>query len=410
MLLILLLFTSCKEKSTNPPDTPLPEGYQQDVPWPSLADSPWPMYRSDPQNTGRLKGICNTIGNFIWKADTISLEGGIVINSKLTLFAVSTAVNQVDQQGGLLAISPDGTKKNISKVKYLISSDISPIILSDGTIIYSTQYDSTIIAVSEDGSEQWRYRDESTIVMNTLLPDLDGNIYAINTNHEIFSLNKKGELLWKVNLSVYFPTSTYPQIGMSPDGRTLYITGTKKAILAFDITSKTVKWQYGNASLTVAPLIDSYGKIYILGNINDDSLGTISVVRLTSKGEKDWEYVFKESTWEDVFFEGTLDKYGNFYFAYGKTLYNLNYFGKENWKVGFVDPYSGNGLLTCDEEGKIYLPVNQNSYSPHVQCYNNTGILLYTTEAFRGRITSCIALSKNNFYVPAFRTSISAFN
>jgi hypothetical protein len=53
VLFLLLMLLSCKENPTTPSEEPKPPGYQEDIPWPSLADSPWPMYRGNPQYTGR---------------------------------------------------------------------------------------------------------------------------------------------------------------------------------------------------------------------------------------------------------------------------------------------------------------------------------------------------------------------
>ena len=44
---------SCKESPITPSESPKPPGYQEDIPWPSLADSPWPMFYGNPQNNGR---------------------------------------------------------------------------------------------------------------------------------------------------------------------------------------------------------------------------------------------------------------------------------------------------------------------------------------------------------------------
>ena len=51
----LLLLTACEDEVIQSP--PKPPGYQEDIPWPSLADSPWPMNHHDPQSSGRSKFI-----------------------------------------------------------------------------------------------------------------------------------------------------------------------------------------------------------------------------------------------------------------------------------------------------------------------------------------------------------------
>jgi len=53
-LLFAILFTTCKEPTTlidpSPKEDIVP---QTDIPWSSLADTPWPMHHHDPQSTGR---------------------------------------------------------------------------------------------------------------------------------------------------------------------------------------------------------------------------------------------------------------------------------------------------------------------------------------------------------------------
>jgi len=43
---------------------------QQPIPWPSLADSPWPFIRGDMQATGRSKYIGPITNNVVWRKDT----------------------------------------------------------------------------------------------------------------------------------------------------------------------------------------------------------------------------------------------------------------------------------------------------------------------------------------------------
>ena len=56
-LLILIFFSFIKAQQ------------QQHIPWPSLADSPWPVLRGDMQATGRSKFVGPSTNNFIWRKD-----------------------------------------------------------------------------------------------------------------------------------------------------------------------------------------------------------------------------------------------------------------------------------------------------------------------------------------------------
>src|SRR3990172_1940999 len=78
MVALTLVNFQCNENIVEPPPGN-PPGYQEDIPWPSLADSPWPMYRSNPQFTGRCN-VTNTFsGNIFYENDTIRVASGITV-------------------------------------------------------------------------------------------------------------------------------------------------------------------------------------------------------------------------------------------------------------------------------------------------------------------------------------------
>ena len=78
---ILLSLSSCE--TTEPPDQNLtrPPGYQEDIPWPSLADSPWPMNHHDPQSTGRSPYDGPALGQIEWQIDTLYVTAGVTTGS-----------------------------------------------------------------------------------------------------------------------------------------------------------------------------------------------------------------------------------------------------------------------------------------------------------------------------------------
>jgi len=52
-ILIAILFCACMEDVDKVNDDIIISMPQSHIEWPSLADSPWPMYRHDPQSTNR---------------------------------------------------------------------------------------------------------------------------------------------------------------------------------------------------------------------------------------------------------------------------------------------------------------------------------------------------------------------
>lgn len=110
-LLLMLLLMSCKENPTTPSEPPKPPGYQEDIPWPSLADSPWPMNHHDPQSTGRSRYVGPMNDSVYWILNLDYNQTSAVIGTK-DLFIAPTG-----NPRGFLNITRDG-KINWQKVLY----------------------------------------------------------------------------------------------------------------------------------------------------------------------------------------------------------------------------------------------------------------------------------------------------
>ena len=81
------IFISCHKKS--PTETPPDNNShpQVDIPWPSLADSPWPMHHGNPQSTGRYSGAGPQLGSIAWKYDVGHEVGtSVAIGSDSTIY------------------------------------------------------------------------------------------------------------------------------------------------------------------------------------------------------------------------------------------------------------------------------------------------------------------------------------
>ena len=154
--LVVVCFSNC-QKSTEPigNDKP-PPGYQEDIHWPSLAESPWPMSRHDPQSTGRSKEIGPTFGVIDWSIEPYWLETGLSIGPDSTIYF---------NYGDLFAYSPDGEEKWILELNQYGGS--APIIAADGTI-YTTA-GVKLIAISADKTIKWEYIDEYVLFSRLVL-------------------------------------------------------------------------------------------------------------------------------------------------------------------------------------------------------------------------------------------------
>jgi len=88
LILTFLITTSCD--LTDPKkDKPKPEGYQEDIPWPSLADSPWPMFHGNPLGSNRSKYEGPISGIIEWTQDSVFMLSGTVIGKNNMIYGMS---------------------------------------------------------------------------------------------------------------------------------------------------------------------------------------------------------------------------------------------------------------------------------------------------------------------------------
>ena len=84
---------------------------QEHIPWPSLSDSPWPMYRHDPQGTGRSQYVGPQLGEIAFTFnDTFWFEGSITIGDTGVLYFTSSgnATSSGNDGSRLYAVAPSG--------------------------------------------------------------------------------------------------------------------------------------------------------------------------------------------------------------------------------------------------------------------------------------------------------------
>ena len=252
----LILHTGCKDEITQPP--PKPPGYQEDIPWPSLADSPWPMNHHDPQSTGRSKFSGPRQGIIVKKIQSGELQNSIVIGKNRTLLFSPTRDSIC-----LYSINYDG---NILWKISIPSDEIftTPLIANDGTIyFFSKEFNGwNIYAVDAEGKIKWNYKPAGVMQLLGMNIGLDGTIYLIDGAHNLVAISNNGQEIWKF-YDDRFWSSMYSSLTLSPDGKTIYIQGyTGVTLIAFDLINKSIKWTWGNAALYNSPIVDAKGNIY----------------------------------------------------------------------------------------------------------------------------------------------------
>ncbi|MBZ0180052.1 MAG: PQQ-binding-like beta-propeller repeat protein [Melioribacteraceae bacterium] len=364
---------SCDSTDPKPPEKP--PGYQEDIPWPSLADSPWPIYRGDPQCTGRSSIIQNTQGIIKWSIDSLEVASGVIVQPDSTIIiAVSDTYSSSLIQGGLLALNPTGEIKwkfNIPNYPYGLSS---PVMDKEGVIFIGTGVSQKLYAILPDGSLKWELFLGFIVMQSGINIGKDGTLYVIGydgQNFTLLAISNKGEILWTLRNS-RFSGQELSGMSFSPDGATLYISGGNKgpALFAVDIVSHSILWEFGEKSAEAGsiPLVDSEGNIYCLSN-NSENNGLL--YSLYPNGEIRWNYLFDlmDESWRYVstFKAFSISQNGDIIIG-GDQLYCIDYNGELKWK-NQLDPFiyiaspivqdaQGNSCFVADGSGEVFFLVD----------------------------------------------------
>jgi outer membrane protein assembly factor BamB len=349
----LLLLTACEDEVIQPP--PKPPGYQEDIPWPSLANSPWPMYRADPQNTGRSKFISCIGGSFDFKIDSLRNVTGVSVGLDSSIYFVAGVFQGNIEKSGLYCYTSDGNFKWMFKFPVYTYS-ISPLITSDGTIYVSSRIEKRLYAVTEKGKLKWELNDVRPSQTGINIGK-DGTIYFLDDLSGIMTLtavSSEGSIIWRLSNSD-FSGDELDGMSFSPDGKVLYIPGwfNKQAIFAVDVETKSIKWDFGKnrVYLNGAPLVDSDGNIYVLSS---DENANGFLYSLSSTGQVIWEYPLGSFGIVQNFNHFSMDKSGNIYLGLD-TLYSISYKGKLNWKLKPSLLGGVSSPIICDAGSLIYL-------------------------------------------------------
>ena len=233
------------------------------------SSSPWPMFRHDPQHTGRSPYKGNEINMFKWKFSTRSNEisGNIdsspVIGPDGTIYVLAGSFCGplgVTPCERLWAINPNGTLKWKGKIEGTTRS--SPAIGSDGTIYFGGGSDYNFYAINPNGRVKWKFRTEGRIDSSPAIGS-DGTIYFGSREGYLYAINPNGTLKWKIGTGGQVSTS--PAIGS--DG-TIYFRSSDGYLYAIN-PNGTLKWKIGIGGIgSSSPAIGSDGTIYVVNVVN----------------------------------------------------------------------------------------------------------------------------------------------
>jgi len=316
---------------------------QEQIPWPSLADTPWPMMGHDPQNTNRtnesgilaVEGVLSVSSDSYFQTPIVMDEDDGVL--RIGIDTGFTVMEHYDSNGGVeayITIESNG----ITAVPTMLPENRMYIPGKD-KIWELNGSDKEILW--EDAS----YKHPTRVTVG-----IGGELYFFtNDPTNLVSLSNQGTVRW-VYPNPGNDNMGWTGIAMSPDGEQLYFSGgTDITCLS---TSGEIRWQFPIGSLRVyVIMVDNDGNIYFYAK--DER----SLVCLTSDGELRWQASMEDLNLSKI--DGsqlaTIDFLGNLYYVARDTsnthgVISLSNDGQPRW---FFEMSIQSGLI-CDLNNHIY--------------------------------------------------------
>ena len=299
LLLLLLLAAACTDKKDpvkpepNPEPPPVPaytfiygdtlnataQCPQVDIPWPSLANSPWPMAMVNQQGLSRTPFPVLTGGSLIWSEPPVPADTGYGHCDRGLAVGPDGTIYRNDGWSAHTAISTAGQKL------WTISDPYEPrsgaAIGNDSTIYCGARHG--FLAISPKGTVKWAFREDLSFSEIRPLIGMDGTIYA-RSNSTLYAVTPDGSELWHAEVS-----SNYLYcITASPDGEALYVNGATENLVALNANTGNEIWRFHlgfDRYYHVA--VDNAGNLYTCRTVQDTLREIISI---SPGGEERWSY------------------------------------------------------------------------------------------------------------------------
>jgi len=392
---------------------------QEKIPWPSLADSPWPILRGDAQGTGRSEFVGPKTANVLWRKDIpLGVLYGPVIGYNDMLY-VGTRAATFDSSNAFYSVTPNGEIYWKYSTGHFGPTNLGPTIGYDSTVYFGSAAGYSLYALSYDGTLKWKKLIISGFQHNISMSKSGKIFYAEkDTLHIINSSNG-------VTVSKHYYESIMDHsLSFSPEGDVIYVnTGIVNQpdiynyLNAIDTLGNLLwKNKFNNLPLSM-PLVDNGGNIYVFGR---DTLNNYALFSFYSDGSHRWSYPVRAHfsfSAPTIDFEGNIIFYSLEYdYDLGKeisVIYSLDYYGNLNWKY-VIDPEFSwpetlidHGLVS-DAEGKIYFGSTKGNY---FYCLDKNGELLWKFDLEGYEYDSCPAIgSDGTLYIGTHLQSLSANN
>ncbi|MFA5415034.1 MAG: PKD domain-containing protein, partial [Methanoregula sp.] len=241
-----------------------------------------------------------------------------------------------------------GSQTNSVKWSYLTGGEIqysSPVLGPDGTIYIGDYGDKKVYALNPDGTFKWSYLTGSTVYSSAAIGS-DGTIYIAGADQMVYALNPDGSLKWAFPIAGYSTAS--PTIGRN--GIIYVILGAigQTSHLLYAINPDgTLNWSYDpGENLIGTPAIGSDDTVYI--GTNPSGLSNYQIQAVNPNGTLKWSYPVTKSI------QGiTIGSDGTIYTpSSDNKIYALNPDGTLKWS--FLSGKGFSSMAAIGADGTIY--------------------------------------------------------
>jgi hypothetical protein len=309
-------FYPCDDDSTICCEFVIPSSKTQtSIDWPSLADSPWPMFMHDPQLTGRS----HLSGPREGSIDTVYTPGGELYSNP-----------SIDSEDNILFISNTGF----------------PI------------GDSYLISINDSSIKNWDMNLGNGWSVGTPLITSDYYLYlsAVNNNTGyLFKSDLSGNIVWTYSLGS-FSNETNGSVNISKDGNLVFVAGFGGSLYAVK-KDGNLEWNYVvKSGITIGnPAMSIDGEqIYFVSN--EPALYCVSL-----NGDSLWKRILHENS-EVSTINPCVDSDGNIYVYSGENLYSFSSEGYLRWQYqGLSNGYALNGI-SIGIDGSLFISTLSDFY------------------------------------------------
>ena len=366
---------------------------QQDIPWPTLADAPWPMAFRTPQGVARANLPGPETGEIGMQIELPSWG----VNYTQPVIGPDNKIFITPFDEGLLAYTFEGEflwQLLTDSLKTLKRSGFcTPVIGSDGNIysLASTTSETTkVFSVTPDGEIRWILKVTGRYISNLNI-DKEGNLFFCTGDGFLHSVSSiEGQENWKTQgnggYENYTTLRTFP---ISPEGGVIYVAGNNGGgtIDAISTADGNVLWSY-QTTLKRLPclMVDNAGRIYASERSGEYQSDFICLDPHT--GAVIWRYVISDRK-KVGGRASVIDNKGYIYVltwdSEGSLLYSFDYEGKLRWKRNlFLEDkwfITEGSFLYCDSRNRIYtFAYERLSDIPYFYTFDQQGEILIETK------------------------------